>query len=329
MVELKTEKLPSSIPLEMSFDIARIQEELKIVNSFSWITEEPFSLKDLWGSSPTVFHDGKWKGLSLKSQGGRWDKSDPGGPGLEPFEETAILKHTPYFKEIIDSLKCHKRSIRLSLLPAGASIQEHCDTYHDFKYGQIRLHIPLVTHEDVVIVIDGDHCKWEAGQLWYGNFAKSHWVMNNSSLDRIHMIIDVCINDFVLSLFPEDFVCKVRANGIIEHQESINLTEEELKKFECKFIITAGLMKGIFETDDGIPGVFDASIRLLNGQIVFFVEDRPLISLVPISPTRFCFNGWTCERHLEFEVFNNLVCNLQLVMRSGYYNTTVNLPLLS
>ncbi|MBD6620285.1 aspartyl/asparaginyl beta-hydroxylase domain-containing protein [Komarekiella sp. 'clone 1'] len=329
MVELKTEKLPSSISLGMSFDIARIQEELKIVNSFSWIPEEPFSLKDLWGSSPTVFHDGKWKGLSLKSQGGRWDKSDPGGPGLEPFEETAILKHTPYFKEIIDSLKCHKRSIRLSLLPAGASIQEHCDTYHDFKYGQIRLHIPLVTHEDVVIVIDGDRCKWEAGQLWYGNFAKPHWVMNNSSLDRIHLIIDVCINDFVLSLFPEDFVCKVRANGIIKHQEPIDLTEEELKKFECKFIIPAGLMKGIFETDDGIPGAFDASIRLLNGQIVFFVEERPLISLVPISPTRFCFNGWTCERHLEFEIFNDSVCNLQLVMRSGYYNTTINLALLS
>lgn len=327
MVGIKTGKLPSSIPLKMSFDTERIQEELKIVNSFSWIPEEPFSFKDLWGSSPAVFHDGKWKGLSLRSQGGRWDKSDPGGPGLEPFEETAILKHTPYFKEIIDSLKCHKRSVRLSLLPSGASIEEHCDTYHDFKYGQIRLHIPLVTHEDVVIVIDGDRCKWQAGQLWYGNFAKPHRVMNNSPLDRIHMIVDVCINDFVLSLFPEDFVSQVRANGIIEHQEPVNLSQENLKEFECKFLIPAALMKGIFETDDGIPGEFEASIRLLKEQIVFFIEERPLISLVPISATRFCFNGWSCERYLEFELFNNSVSNLQLVIRSGYHNTKINLPI--
>jgi len=91
------------------------------------------------------------------------------------------------------------RSLRVVLLPA---------------LRLLRLHLPILTHPDVAFTIEGQRMNWKAGELWYGDFSRVHSVKNDSQIVRVHMVIDVQINDFVLSLFPEDFIARRRAEGI-------------------------------------------------------------------------------------------------------------------
>jgi Aspartyl/Asparaginyl beta-hydroxylase len=106
-------------------------------------------MKTPFTTKTQIYHDGKWKGISLRSQGGSYTRTDPGGPGLDHFADSIALGRTPYFREVINALKCDKRSVRLLSLPAGAEIGTHVDPYHGLKFGQLRLHCPILTHPDV------------------------------------------------------------------------------------------------------------------------------------------------------------------------------------
>ena len=69
-----------------------------------------------------------------------------------------------------------------------------------------------------------------------------HSVKNDSPITRVHMVIDVQINDFVLSLFPDDYVERRRAEGISMTREPIAASEAELRRFTCDFRIPGELL---------------------------------------------------------------------------------------
>jgi hypothetical protein len=315
---------PAYVRLPVQFDPARLARDLETAYRFSWPPEEPFGFKDFIGSDVTVFHDGRWKGLALRAQSGDWRRTDPGGPGLEPYAPTEVLQLTPAFQEVIASFHCPLRTVRLSSLPPGAEIAEHCDTYHDFRYGQVRLHVPVVTHRDVLMLIDGQRVNWQPGELWYGDFSRPHRVENNSPINRVHMIIDAEPNEWLLSLFPVDFATEVRSQGVVWPEEHLKVPEEQLARLQCDFIIPAGLIRGIFEMDDGIPGQVDGHVRLVDGRLVMYVGERPLIALAPVAGDRFQMVGWNAERHVRFTAGAERVTGLDLVMRHGFDSTRLS-----
>ncbi len=308
-------KRPVFVKLPRQYDPQKLMDDLNAAQRFQWAAEEPFTFKDFIGCSTQIYHDGKWKGLSLRAQGGKWDRTDPGGPGLEDYQNTEILEYTPYFKEIVESFDCHLRTVRLSLLPPGYRIEEHCDTFSDFKYGQIRLHIPIQTNPGVEMHIDGEKCYMAPGELWYGDYSKPHKVFNNSNEYRVHIILDATINENIMELFPEEFRSCVETEGVLYYQEPRYLPVERLREYECKFYIPASLMKGIFEMDDGIPGYFMAEMRVQEEKLTLIVDGRPLISLAYLGKHRFMMVGWTNERYFEFKMGESCVQSLKLVMR--------------
>ena len=138
--------IPSAIRLRHPVDARSLHEDLHRAAQQMWRPEEPFRFEGFFGSETKVYHNGDWKGLSLRSQGGSLERTDPGGPGLEEFKDTALMSHTPYIAAMLREWNVPIRSVRLLRLPAGASIMEHRDTYHGFEYGQLRLHIPVTTN---------------------------------------------------------------------------------------------------------------------------------------------------------------------------------------
>ena len=319
---------PPSLRLPFTYDSELLVRDLETAYRFVWKPESPFILQYFNGSKTPVFHDGKWKGLGLVTQGGSSKRTDPGGPGLSAFKESEVLAHTPYFRKVVEDLKCPKRSVRLSLLPPGANIQEHCDTYHDFRFGQVRLHVPLITHDEVLMTIGGERVRWAPGELWYGDFSKPHKVVNNSPVTRVHIIMDVMINPFILSLFPPDIVERWRERGIVMHRKAIRLPKRRLKEFECKFYVPQAVLGGLFEMDDGSPARHEASIRLVGKKLRFYLEERPMFALDPVTPRRFYLTGWVGERFFEFRKENGTVTGLKLVMRDGNHRSHIQFPLL-
>jgi len=125
----------------------------------------------------------------------------PSFPSLEPYKFTAEADHAPYLKSILSSLPFPLEVVRVLWLPPGGVIGTHIDFHTNFQFGLIRLHIPLRTNPDIVL-ISGRQYQMQVGELWYGDFSKPHQVTNRGSQVRLHAVVDVEINDQLLALMP-------------------------------------------------------------------------------------------------------------------------------
>jgi hypothetical protein len=265
---------------------------------------------------PGPYHKGEWTGIALYSMGGK-DSVFPSAPGMDRYEETESLRRTPYFKQILDDLKCPKEVVRLLFLPPSGHIKNHFDFHTNFQFGLLRLHIPVLTHPDVVFTIDGQRMNWKAGELWYGDFSRVHSVLNNSQIVRVHMVIDVQINDFVLSLFPADFVARRRAEGISMTHQPIPASEAELRRFICDFRIPGELMpmfvigKPLSTLTKGAV----ASVRSMGGELTILINNEPAFRLERISDDAFSISGLPPGITLQFQERDHVVREVALDLK--------------
>lgn len=316
------------LKLPLSFDAARLGQELETLLKLDWPPEAPFIMETPFNAKTLTYHDGKWKGLALRSQGGEPTRTDPGGPGLQCFRDSAVLDQVPYFREVIDTLSCDKRSVRLLLLPGGAKVATHVDPYHGFKFGQVRLHCPIITHPGVKMYFEDREYHWSAGELWYADFGRPHSVKNLGSGSRVHLVIDALISPELLRYFPADFIDEQRRTGILMQQPAVQLELPQLREYVCEFKLPAALTQGIFETDDGsVPGELDGAVRLYGSQLAVCVAGTPLLGLTPVGDHRFTLTGWTPERLVELHPGpDGHVDALTLHLRAGRNESTIRLP---
>nr|HMS43742.1 aspartyl/asparaginyl beta-hydroxylase domain-containing protein [Pyrinomonadaceae bacterium] len=68
--------------------------------------------------------------------------------------------------------------------------------------GEIRIHIPVLTNPQVEFILDDQKVEMQEGEAWYLNFNLFHTVRNEGTTDRIHLVIDCVVNDWMLSNFP-------------------------------------------------------------------------------------------------------------------------------
>ena len=166
----------------------------------------------------------------------------------------------------------------------------------------MRLHIPIPTDPAVAFVIDGHRMNWKAGELWYGDFSRVHSVKNDSQIIRVHIVIDVLINDYLLSLFPEDFVARRRAEGISMTTTPLPASEAELRNFICDFRIPGEFMpmfvigKPLSALIKGAVG----SVRLIEGELMVLVNNEPAFRLDRLSADTFGISGLPPGITLQF-----------------------------
>lgn len=270
-----------AIKLPLQYDPTLLERDLEAVKHFQRI------------SQPGQYHKGEWAGVSLFAPGGNWRTANPGAR-VEPFQQTDALKQTPYFQEVLDSLECEKQSVRLLWLPPGGKIGEHRDEQVGFNTGALRIHLPVVTNPSVVLMIGGQRCKWEAGELWFGDFSYIHSVENKGIADRVHIVMDLQINDFLLDLFPKEFIEKKKKQGLRIIPKPIEMSQEELKKYQCAFRIPKDKTNNEGPKDD-------AEISLVDDKLIFTVNGKPEMVLKPVSDTTFIFQG-TASLYLQYDM---------------------------
>lgn len=295
-----------AVRLPRTFDPERLKRDLEAVRHIELAKQ------------PGPYHNGEWKGIALHSQGGR-QSAHPGYAGLEGYAPTEALDHTPYLREILDGLACPKRVVRLLTLPPDVEIEEHTDAWANFQCGTLRLHIPIVTHPDVVFVIDGERVTWKEGEFWWGDFSRPHWLRNESPITRVHMVIDVEINDFSLSLFPDDFVARRRSEGegIATHREPIPTTAAELAPYVCDFQMPSEVMPlfggGRKLTD--LTGGARGSLRVEGERLIALLDDKPSFALQRVAEDTFAVVGQTSGVMVEFRRAAGRVSGVDLVLK--------------
>jgi len=97
----------------------------------------------------------------------------------------------PVIDYVADYYKNNGFIVRMILakLVAGGKIPEHTDAGFSLLNCH-RVHLPIITNDDVAFSVGGEEINMRAGELWEINNGAVHGVENRSSEDRVHLIID-------------------------------------------------------------------------------------------------------------------------------------------
>jgi hypothetical protein len=151
------------------------------------------------------YHDGGWRAVPLHGVEGRTDAQALRWAGWSArYDKTPILLECPYFEEIVDEFQCPKERVRLLRLEPGKNINTHTDLGDGWAMGKVRLHIPIITHDEVYFYVDEQRVIMRPGELWYCDFTHPHRVHNRSNVARVHLVLDVRVNDWLRSFFPPE-----------------------------------------------------------------------------------------------------------------------------
>lgn len=182
-------QVPDALKLPFHFDTARLQADVAAITPADFVPH--FN---------TAYYQGDWSAVPLRSIGGCADHIYPDPTVKDGFADTALLSRCPYVVEVLASLRCPQQAVRLLRLKAGSVIREHRDHELGFEDGEVRLHIPVITNPDVEFMLNQKRVIMQEGECWYINVNQPHAVANRGVTDRIHLVVDCVVNDWLREL---------------------------------------------------------------------------------------------------------------------------------
>lgn len=177
------------LKLPLSFDRARLKSSLSEIEAGEWTPH--FN---------TQYYEGDWSGVALRSTGGAVSKLYPDPSKTVTYADTPLLGRCDYFREVLETFKCSLEAVRLLRLGARSSIREHSDFDLGLRFGVVRLHVPIQTSAEIKFFVNDERVLMREGECWYLDLSLPHRVENNAEIDRIHLVIDCVVNDWVRSL---------------------------------------------------------------------------------------------------------------------------------
>jgi len=172
--------------LSLSFDAARLQSELQAL-------AEPWEPHMNRG-----YYEGDWSGIAFRSNSLPHQRKifiDPSRP--EDFVDTDALSRCPYMRESLAAFPCSRRAVRLLKLAPGAVIREHRDVGICIDEEEARLHIPILTNDRTDFIVGGERVSMQPGECWYVNVDLPHSVVNGGETDRVHLVVDVAVDEWL------------------------------------------------------------------------------------------------------------------------------------
>ena len=126
------------------------------------------------------------------------------------LQNTSLLQRSGFqvINDILTKIPSTFERVRFMKIKANSGIGKHSDRI-DKDFGLedgniIRIHVPIRTNDQV------EFCLWEGkeklvnyleeGHYYYVDVRAPHAVINNSDVDRIHLVIDVYVNDEIRRL---------------------------------------------------------------------------------------------------------------------------------
>jgi hypothetical protein len=188
---------PDRLQLPLSFDPDLLRRDLDRLSAGDWTSH--FVRQN---------YEGDWSALPLRCVAGATHPvmriySDPTATA---FEDTPMLAACGYFQQVLAAFQCDVRSVRLMRLTPGSVIKEHSDHDLDVAAGAVRIHVPITTSPQVEFLLNGSRVEMEPGSAWYLRLADPHAVANRGTEDRVHLVLDATVNDWMKGLFQDAMV---------------------------------------------------------------------------------------------------------------------------
>ena len=188
---------PDRLQLPLSFDPVLLARDLDALSATPWTAHYV-----------QQNYEGDWSVIPLRCAAGethpiRMIYSDP---TATVFVDTPFLAVCPYFQAVIAAFACEVRGVRLMRLGAGSVIKTHADLDLAVEAGAARVHVPVVTNPDVEFLLNDSRVRMKAGEAWYLRLSDPHAVANRGTSDRVHLVLDLVADDWLLGIFDEALV---------------------------------------------------------------------------------------------------------------------------
>jgi len=185
-------RFPDRLQLPFTFDRDLLAADLRRLSATPWINH-----------FVTQNYQGDWSVIPLRGPAGarhpvQMIYSDPTATA---FEDTPMLADCRYFRTVLDTFACPLQAVRLMRLTPGSVIKEHTDHDLCFEQGSVRLHIPITTNDGVAFELNRRRVILEAGSCWYLRLSDPHSVANRGDADRVHLVIDAGVNEWIEAAF--------------------------------------------------------------------------------------------------------------------------------
>jgi|SRR5882762_3245849 len=184
-----TERFP------VRFDVERMRADLAALEAGGWLEHYDRGLSSDFRAILLKSKNGATSGP--ESQRPSWDFSD--------YRVTPYVERLPYFRELMDQIKCPQGRMRILRLAPGAAIAIHRDVGAEvgcLAFRQVRLHVPIITNDRVTFFVGGEKIRMQTGHIYYADFSKLHYVTNDGNEARIHLVMDLKVNDWLAQYFP-------------------------------------------------------------------------------------------------------------------------------
>jgi hypothetical protein len=180
------------LQLPLRFDPIAMQGDLERLETDAWI--DHFVKEN---------YTGRWAALPLRASA---TATHPvmmiySDPSCKEFVDTPLLRRCPYFQALLRTFQCPLEAVRLMKLASGSVIKEHRDHDLDFEAGRVRLHVPVRTNPAVEFFLNNRRVVLNEGECWYLRLSDPHRVSNLGKHDRVHLVIDAPVNDWIRELF--------------------------------------------------------------------------------------------------------------------------------
>jgi quercetin dioxygenase-like cupin family protein len=172
--------------LPLAFNLKAMQAELLALKNAAW--KAHFN---------THYYEGSWTALALRSPDGSGDSIIPDLMAGADYSDTGLMQQFPSVTELLSRMDCPVMAVRFLNLQAGAIIKPHRDKELAFEKGEARLHFTVITNPQVSFYIENEQIPLNEGDCWYINANLPHSVSNHGATDRIHLVIDCKVNDWL------------------------------------------------------------------------------------------------------------------------------------
>lgn len=187
--KLKLYRMVRYAKLSIPFDLKGVQTEMN-------------AAQNAWRPHINTYHySGSWMVLALRSPGGDHTHTVPELMGKHSeYRDNIYMDNFPSVKKLLSTIECPVMSARFLNLQAGAIIKQHKDAELAFEKGEARLHFPVFTNPKVEFYCETERIFLNEGDCWYLNANLPHRVTNNGNADRVHLVVDCKVNEWLKTM---------------------------------------------------------------------------------------------------------------------------------
>ncbi|MFE0511244.1 aspartyl/asparaginyl beta-hydroxylase domain-containing protein [Streptomyces sp. NPDC058964] len=267
-----------------------------------------------------------WRCLPVRSPGGDKTRTDPGGPGSAEFADTEWLDHMPYVREVLHAIPGPLYAARFLDLGPGVVGYRHSDAKFAPDWGLARLHIPVITHEEASLDLDGEIHRWQPGEFWFGDFSRRHQIQNLGPEHRVHLVVDVLVTPELAQLFPADWADYFNGPDVLYNRPGMATTDQQRKAARCSFDAPEHLLEiEVFGSLTGAQPHAGFSIVDTATELAIRSPQDHLFPLVSLGGNEYRLVGWSEERTITTRL-DGPRPEVELTYRKGRESTRLVVP---